>query len=87
MTTLPVTVAVPLAGSVTRAILVTTPVIWAVRLIDATVLNSTDAALSTSVGAGGADTVIETVPGADTPPGPDTVKVKLSVPTYPVLGA
>ena len=83
---LPATVAVPFAGSDTNAMLVTAPVIWAERLIEATVLNSTDAVLPTTVGAGGAATVIETVPGADIPPGPVAVTVKLSVPTYPVLG-
>ena len=77
---------VPCSGAVTIWILVTTPLMCAVRLIADVVLNSTVTALSAAVGAGGAATVRLTVAGAEVPPGPVAVKAKLSLPTNPALG-
>ena len=77
----------PCAGSETIEIAVVTPLICELRLIVDVVLNNTVTALSDTVGAGGAATVSASVAGAEVPPGPVAVKLKLSPPTYPDRGA
>ena len=85
--TLPTTDVDPLAGGVTTAMLVTTPLICALRLNANGVLNVTEPALFAAVGAAGAVTATVTVAGDDVPPAPVAVNVKLSLPMKPAFGA
>ena len=67
---MPTTVADPLAGGDTTAMLVTTPLICPLRLNANGVLNVTEPALLPAVGAAGAVTFTVTVAGDDVPPAP-----------------
>ena len=69
-----------MVGGVVMAIDVDTPAMDEDRSINVTVSKDTFAVRALTVGAGGVATTMETVTGADVPPGPVAVKAKLSGP-------
>ena len=87
VTTLPTTeTMLPLAGNVTTAMLVTAPLICAVRSIAVCVANPTATARAATLGAAGRTVMLTGGEGSEVPPGPFAVYLKLSPPEKPTPG-